>query len=149
LNRSGQADSDRNEDISRLSNAMKQYRAGNWIDRGEPAQPHLSRILVRFLELDPEDDATALAEHSETILAFVAADGSEVQLADYLANLQRRLGREVSPGRLRRYVAVALWHIAKAALLRDAVSGQPTEPATSEHTPLSEWLAERLLRDDI
>jgi hypothetical protein len=126
---------------------MTKYRVSNWVDRGEPAQQHLSRVLVRFLELSPEDNASALAEYSETILAFVAADGSEVQLADYLADLQNRHGREVSPGRLRRYVAVALWHIAKAGLLRDALADQPTDPATSEHTPLSDWLTERLLRE--
>jgi predicted fused transcriptional regulator/phosphomethylpyrimidine kinase len=103
---------------------MTKHRVSNWVDRGEPAQPHLARVLLRFLELSPERDAAALAEYSETIIAFVAADGSEVELADYLAELERGLGREVSPGRLRRYVAVALWHIAKAALLRDALSRQ-------------------------
>ena len=119
---------------------------GNWVDRGEPAEPHLIRVLTRFLDLDPATDRAQLVQCAQTIDAFVAADGSEVDLADFLAHLQRELGQPVAPGRLRRYVAIALWHIAKVGLLRDnagAVSRGASEP---DAPPLSEWLAERLLR---
>jgi len=54
-----------------------------------------------------------------TVGSFRDADAD---LADYLAVLQQELGREVSPGRLRRYEAVALWHVAKAGLMRDRIS---------------------------
>jgi hypothetical protein len=102
--------------------AVSKRHLSNWVDRGESPQRQLTRVLVKFLRLDPKADASTLAAHCETILAFVAADGSEVQLADYLAELQRGLGREVSPGIVRRYVAVALWHIAKVAFLREEIS---------------------------
>lgn len=128
---------------------MSKRRLSNWVDRGEPPHRQLTRVLVRFLGLDPKADASTLAAHCETILAFVAADGSEVQLADYLAELQRGLGREVAPGPIRRYVAIALWHIAKVALLREDIGQRAAlDPPTSDNISLSEWLAQRLSSKD-
>ena len=128
---------------------MSNRHLGNWVDRGESPHRQLTRVLVRFLALDPKVDASTLAAHCETIIAFVAADGSEVQLADYLAELQRSLGRDVSPGPNRRYVAIALWHIAKVALVRENLANvRATDTATSANISLSEWLAQRLSSED-
>jgi hypothetical protein len=128
---------------------MTKHRIGNWVDRGEPAERHLARVLTRFLELNPATEDDQLSDYARTIVAFVAADGSEVELADYLASLQRELRRDVSPGRIRRYVAIALWHIAKAGLMRDARNASAAAAsADSESTSLSPWLSERLLRRD-
>ncbi|HEY0672815.1 MAG TPA: hypothetical protein VGD27_11135 [Longimicrobiales bacterium] len=128
---------------------MNKRRFSNWVDRGESPDRQLTRVLVRFLGLDPKADAATLAAHCATIIAFVAADGSEVQLADYLAELQRGLERDVSPGNTRRYVAIALWHIAKVALLREEISHRAAaDPPTSASISLSEWLAHRLGSND-
>jgi hypothetical protein len=92
----------------------------NWVDRLEPPEPEVARVLRRFLELDPERDATAEAEYAHAVVQMVQARASEGEVANYLAHLQQQRGEPVTPPPTRRYVAIALWHIAKAGLVRDA-----------------------------
>ena len=128
---------------------MLHPKASNWVDRGEPAEVHLARVLAHFLERDPVRDADWLHSQAVTLLAMVAADGSEIQVAKYVGHLETELGRSLSPGSTRRLVAIALWHIGKAALVRDRALRLLEErgPAAATPVPLSEWLRERLLRD--
>lgn len=117
-------------------------RASNWLDRGEPAGPKLARTVHHFLGRDLPLPEEQLQSYATVVLGMVAADASEVQVASYLGHLEEQLDRPRSPARHRRLVAVALWHIAKAALLRDGTSAKPPE----EQPPLSDWLRERILR---
>ena len=57
-------------------------KAGNWVDRGEPAIPTLGRVLAYFFELDPSRDQAWLDEHANIILGMVAADATEVHVVD-------------------------------------------------------------------
>ena len=67
-------------------------KAGNWVDRGEPANPTLRRVLAYFFErFDPLDDAW-LDEHATIILGMVAADATEVHIAGYLRSVVRETG---------------------------------------------------------
>ncbi len=96
------------------------------------------------------EDATLL-EYAGIIVGMVAADASEVQVAAYLGHLEDQSGLQRSTARHRRLEAVAVWHVAKAALTRDRalrlLTGEEPD-ATAEHARLSDWLAERILRAD-
>ena len=78
------------------------------------------------------------------------ADATEVHIAGYLRTLEAQHLADEHPARHRRAVAIALWHVAKCAAVRDsAVRTQEAPRPTSapQRPPLSTWLAERLLRD--
>ena len=94
-------------------------RASNWVDRGEPPEPKIAGALRHFLGFDPPVDDARLRREADTLVAMVAADGSEIQVASYLGYLEGDLGRPVSTARARRLEAIAIWRIAKAALTRD------------------------------
>lgn len=123
-------------------------KAGNWVDRGEPPNPTLRRVLARFFErLSPGDEAW-LDEHANTVVGMVAADATEVHIAAYLRSI---VAEEGAPNREplgARSTAIALWHIAKAALVRDfAERVLRGEVPVNEPTPdsFSHWVASRLL----
>lgn len=122
--------------------------ASNWVDRGEPPNATLRRILAHHLQrFDPADEAF-LEEHANTILGMVAADATEVHIAAYLIALRRDAADTERDGRTARMVAIGLWHAAKAALVRDFAERvlQGDVPA-NEPTPdsFSHWIASRLL----
>ena len=123
--------------------------ASNWVDRGEPAQPKLAKALRHFFGFHAPVEDVKLQEYAEILLSMVDADASEVQMAAYLGHLEDQIGKPRSSARYRRLEAIALWHIAKAALTRDRalrlLRGEPSD-ATAEHVRLSEWLAQRILR---
>jgi hypothetical protein len=126
--------------------------ASNWVDRGQPAGPKLARLLAVHLGLDPKTPDDVLLQEATIIQSMVEAEASEVQVASYIQSLEERYQLPAPPGPYRRTMAVALWHVAKAALTRDRavrLMGQPPEPPTSDSVRLSDWLGERLLRDDI
>lgn len=123
-------------------------KAGNWVDRGEPAIPTLSRVLAYFFEQDPLRDQAWLDEHANIILGMVAADATEVHVAGYLRSISSEAGVPVREPARARGAAVALWHIAKAALVRDfAERVLQGEVPVNEPTPDSfgHWVASRLL----
>lgn len=95
---------------------MTSPRASNWVDRGLPAERKLARCLGVYLGLGPADEEAALQTHAVTLLYMVAADASEVQVASYLRSVEQQFAAEIPVGALRRPIAIALWHIAKAAL---------------------------------
>jgi hypothetical protein len=128
---------------------MINRNASNWVDRGQPAGPELERVLAYHLGLDLTDPS--LHEYAVTVLGMVDADASEKQMSSYIGYLEEQLGRPRSSGPVRRLLAIALWHIGKAANTRDRAmrmfrEGVPDATSKTEH--LSEWLAERILPPD-
>ena len=121
-------------------------KAGNWVDRGEPPEPTLRRILAFYFDRHETTDEPWLAERATAIRGLVDADATEVHVATYLYRELRDLGLPAPPrGRV---TAIALWHAAKAALVRDfaesVLRGDVPRPEPTPE-PLSQWLTERLL----
>ena len=94
-------------------------KAGNWVDRGEPPNPTLRRVLAHFFERDIDGDREWLDEIANTIVGMVAADATEIHIAAYLRDIVRQEGSPTREPLGARPAAIALWHIAKAALVRD------------------------------
>jgi len=93
--------------------------AANWVDRGQPVEIEIVRLLAVFLELDPDGEGSALRPHAVALLGMVQADASEAQLAGYLNHVETTFGQELKPGPTRVLTAAAVWHAAKVALVRD------------------------------
>ena len=123
-------------------------KASNWVDRGEPAGPTLRRFLAALFERDVDTDARWLGEHAEIVAGMVAADATEVHVAGYLRSVARQIGYPEGEPAAVRMTANALWHAAKAALVRDlaerVLSGE-IPPNVPTEQPLSAWIAARLL----
>ena len=130
---------------------MINTKASNWVDRGESPEPTLTRVLASYLELEPSANAVRLQEYAGAVRGMAEADATEVNIAGYLRSLESIHLTAEHPARHRRGAAIALWHIAKAAEVRDRalrlVAEHEASPGAA-HVPLSTWLAERLLRDD-
>ncbi len=125
--------------------------ASNWVDSGEPPNPTLRRVLAHFFErLDPADEPW-LEEHALIVFGMVAADATEIHVAGYLRSVVRQTGHPTREPLGARAAAIALWHIAKAALVRDfAERVLRGEVPVNEPTPdsFSHWVASRLLTAD-
>jgi hypothetical protein len=123
-------------------------QASNWVDRGESSRATIERILGRFLERNPATEMEWFREQADIIAGMVAADATEIHLVGYLRSLlvyREDLVRDSGTVRL---TAIALWHVAKAALVRDfaerVLRGEiPPNDATPDR--LGHWLASRLL----
>jgi hypothetical protein len=134
-----------------LQPTITSKNASNWVDRGEPPNATLKRVLAHFFQRFDDEDEPWLDEHVQIIIGMVAADATEVHIAGYLRSIA---GENSSPGRDStgfRPVAIALWHIAKAALVRDfaerVLRGEvPVNEPTQDS--FSHWLASRLLTPD-
>lgn len=125
-------------------------RAANWVDRNEPGEKKLARCLAVYFGREPKAAIEEFGPDAIALLHMVNADGSEVQVASYVRSIEHRLSFEPPEGRLRRTFAIALWHIAKAGLVRDrlvAWANEHAPPVTAERVSLSEWLSGVLLRD--
>jgi hypothetical protein len=126
-------------------------KASNWVDRGEPPNATMRRVLAHFFERDPVVFDQWLDEHANIIIGMVAADATEIHIAAYLKSVVREAGTPTRELLGARPVAICLWHIAKAALVRDfaerVLSG---EVPVNEPTPdsFSHWIASRLLTPD-
>ena len=97
--------------------------ASNWVFRGEPAEPTLRRIISSYLELDLERDATQLEAMVGALRGMADADATEIQITGYLHTLENQLGITDRLPRHRRTMAIAIWHIAKCAEVRDRALG--------------------------
>jgi hypothetical protein len=93
--------------------------ASNWVDRGQAPEPELTRVLASYLGQDPVAPDVQLREHVTAIRGMVEADSTEVHLAGYLKQVERGYSFTEEDGRRRRTVAIALWHIAKCAEIRE------------------------------
>jgi hypothetical protein len=119
---------------------MSRGKAGNWVDRGEPLEATLGRVLGHSLRMELTDDR--LAEHVNTIRGLVEADATEVHVSRYLRDIRATLGLPELDPPVRRTLAIALWHIAKAGLIRDRAERRAAE--LMRQLPPEEPLAERL-----
>jgi hypothetical protein len=123
-------------------------KASNWVDRGEPALPTLRRVLAHFFDRHDPADHEWLEQQANTILGMVAADATEVHIAGYLRSVVRETGWPNREPLGARPAAIGLWHIGKAALVRDfAERVLQGEIPVNEPTPdrFSHWVAQRLL----
>ena len=130
---------------------MINTKASNWVDRGEPPEPTLTRVLASYLELGPPENEARLREYAGAVRGMAEADATEVNIAGYLRTLESVHLTAEHPARHRRGAAIALWHIAKVAEVRDRALRLVAEHEASSgvaRVPLSTWLAQRLLRDD-
>lgn len=134
-----------------MRKSITNAQANNWIDRGESALPHLRKVLSHFFERFDESDGEWLDEQATIVFGMVEAHVSEVQVSAYLRSVVREAGVPTREPLGSRMAAVALWHVAKAAIVRDyaervlrddAPSSQPTSAR------LSDWMAQRLLSPD-
>jgi hypothetical protein len=92
--------------------------ASNWVFRGEPPEPTMVRLLSSYLHADPKAASADLLSYAGTIRSMADADSTEVDIAGYLTTLEERYFQEHA-AKHRRAVAIALWHIAKCAEVRD------------------------------
>ena len=125
---------------------LSSKKAVNWVDRGDPAEPTLKRILAFYFDRHSPADDPWLDEHARAIRGLVEADLTETHVAGYLYRVLRDEDLPAPPrGRV---TAIALWHAAKAALVRDfaerVLAGEVPRPVATPE-PLSQWLAARLL----
>lgn len=123
-------------------------KSNNWVDRGAAPDATLSRILAHTFDRHAVSDHDWLAEHARAILGLVAAHGTETHITGYLRSIARSAGLPAGAPEGARMVAVALWHAAKVAVVRDfaerVLQGHVPVDAPTE-APLSRWLAQRLL----
>jgi hypothetical protein len=95
--------------------------AANWVDRGQPPEPELTRVLAHYLDQRAQLAGETLRPHVTALRGMVEAESTEVHLLGYLREIEREFGVTDSEdrGRRRRAVVIALWHIAKCAEVRD------------------------------
>ena len=130
---------------------MVSQSASNWVDRGEPPEPKIVKALRHFLGFEIAPGEAELEEQARVLVSMVAADASEVQVAAYLGHLEDEAGRPRVTAAHRRLEAIAIWHIAKAALTRDEATRVQHEAGGGDlraPPPLSAWLEERILRGE-
>jgi hypothetical protein len=110
---------------------------GNWVDRDEPLEEKLLRVLAHTYRRELTD--RAVLDWCSVLRGMVEADASEVQVSSYLASLP---GAESISTSDRRLLAIALWHIAKAGLVRDSCQRRVAElmPHQPPQEPLSTFL---------
>lgn len=117
---------------------MPRQKVGNWVDRFEPLEPVLRRMLGHAFGLDADD--ARLLEPALTIRGLVEADGTEIHVARYVRSLFTTLGLAEPETGNPRLLGIALWHIAKVGLVRDRAERRaqelmlqlPDEPRWSE-----------------
>jgi hypothetical protein len=125
---------------------MINTKASNWVDRGEPPEVVVRRVLSSYLHLEPGAAAEQLDGYARNIRGMAEADATEVQVAGYLSVLENELGIEDRAPSHRRAVAIALWHIIKAAEVRDRALRMLSElpDYTASQEELADWLLKRL-----
>ncbi len=125
---------------------MTNSKASNWVARGEPPVPVMQRVLKFFFNRHDSADQGWLVAASEDVLGMVAADATDIQIAGYLKHVAAQQSLEFPPKA--RLTSIALWHIGKAALVRDAATrllNSDLVGQSGEQPKLSEWLPLRLL----
>ena len=135
----------------RMPPTILSKKASNWVDRGEAPHSTIERVLGRLLQQNPAHSRVWFREQAEIIVGMVAADATEVHLVGYLRTLFPYDEQQARDSSDFRTTAIALWHIAKAALVRDfaerVLRGDvpPNEPTPDR---LGHWLATRILSPD-
>ena len=121
-------------------------KASNWVDRGEPLENTLGRVIAH--SLGRPDSDPLVVEESLTIRGLVEADATEVHVARHLRNVFARAGLPDPEAPRRRALGIALWHIAKVGLVRDTADRQVREllEKLPPKPPMSERLRETMSR---
>jgi hypothetical protein len=101
---------------------MTRRDAGNWVDRGQPVEPELNRVLAMYLQKDPVAQGAALSTHVSAIKGMVEAGSSSADVGAYLRHVEQELGITDQDGRTRALASVALWHVVQAARVRGAAT---------------------------
>lgn len=125
--------------------------SSNWVDRGEPPNPTLRRILAHFFERRDPGDEPWLEEQAVIVLGMVAADSTEIHIAGYLRSVVREIGHPQREPLNARSAAISLWHTAKVALIRDTAERVLNETPSVTHSTedtLGHWVASRILSPD-
>ena len=125
---------------------MPSAKASNWVDRGEPLEGTLGRVLGFALGLEGGDPQ--LLPHVLTIRGLVEADATEVHVGRHVRSILESMGRPALAPPAQRTLGIALWHIAKAGLVRDLAERRLEELSRQlpAERPLAERLAEAILR---
>lgn len=89
----------------------------NWIARGDAIESELARVLAHPLGVAADD--VRLAGHALTIRGMVEAEVSEVHVQRFVRTLLPMFGQPDMDAVTSRAVAIALWHVAMAGLVRD------------------------------
>lgn len=113
---------------------------GNWVDRGAPLEATLARVLGHALDVAANDPR--MVEQALTIRGLVEANASEVHVARHVRSVFQLVGRPEPDAPTRLALGIALWHIAKAGLVRDQAARRIQE--LTEKLPPERPLAERL-----
>ncbi len=111
---------------------MSRQDVGNWVDRGQPVEPELTRVLAIYLQKETDRDGAELRMYVSAIKAMVEAGTSAADVAGYLRHIEGELGTPQQEGRVRALASVALWHVVYAARGRGAHLSTPGE---REHDP--------------
>ena len=93
--------------------------ASNRVHRGQPPEPELGRMLSAYLELGPEPLETRRRRCGDDSRHGVEGDATGVQVAGYLKTVEQDFGATDGHARRWRATAIALWHIAKCAEVRE------------------------------
>ena len=101
---------------------MTRRDLGNWVDRGQPPEPELNRVLAIYLQKDPVHDGAMLRTYVSAIKDMVEAGTSAADVAGYLRHIEREVGIAEEEGRVRALVSIALWHVVHAARVRGAAT---------------------------
>ena len=104
---------------------MSSRKASNWVDRGDALEQTLGRVLGHALGVDADDPR--LHEHLLAIRGLVEADATEVHITRYVRPLFSRFLQRDEDATLTRTLGIALWHIAKAGLVRDRAARRADE----------------------
>lgn len=89
----------------------------NWIDRGDPVDVPLRRLLSAALGVHSGD--TRLEEPVQVLLGQVAASANEGEVATYFSSLLPTFSHPAPDRETLRILAAALWHVSKIGLMRD------------------------------
>ena len=101
---------------------MSRRDVGNWVDRGQPLEPELNRVLAIYLQKDPVRDGSELRTYVSAIKDMVEAGTSAADVAGYLRHVEGELGIAEQEGRVRALASVALWHVVHAGRVRKAAT---------------------------
>jgi hypothetical protein len=104
---------------------MSPRKASNWVDRGDALEHTLDRVLGHALGFEEHD--LRLTEHVLAIRGLVEADATEVHVTRYVRPLFPLFLQRDADATLTRTLGVALWHIAKAGLVRDRAARRAEE----------------------
>lgn len=93
----------------------------NWIDRGDPVDVPLRRLLGGALGVIASDPR--LEEPVQVLCGQVAASANEGEVAAYVTSLLPAFSRSAPDRETLRILAAALWHVAKIGLMREVYRG--------------------------